>query len=67
MQAHRPVLQFGVTLYQVGLVIEDQDYFKVQLQGQNRTLTAHLHCYRSIAGGTQEALLIGKHRKRHSF
>ena len=51
----------------MGLVIEDQDHRKVQLQGQNRTLTAHLNRYRSIAGGTQEALLIGKHRKRHSF
>ena len=66
LQAHRPVLQFSVTLYQVGLVI-DQYYFKVKLQGRNRTLTAHLYCYRSIAACIEEALLIGKHRKRHSF
>ena len=37
------------------------------LEGLNRTLTAHLCCYRSIADRTQEALLIGRYRKRHSF
>ena len=50
----------------MGLVIEDQDHFKVQLHGQNRTLTAHLHCYHSIAACIEEASLIGKYRKRHS-